>query len=315
MALTLIEAAKLAADNGETVRAAVISQFARTSAWLAALPFMDIPGNAYKYNLEAALPGIAFRGVNESYTASTGIINPQVEALRIAGGDLDVDVSLVRMFGPNVRSSHEMLKVKSLAATISSKLIKGSSVSDPREFDGLQLRCTGDQLIAAGTTDGGDALSLVKLDTLIDQVAGPNKALLMNKQMVRRLSAGARSASVGGYITYTLDTFGRQVTNYNGVPILVEFPENDGTETLAFDENGDVGGTPAGSTSCSIYCVSMGDGYTRGLQNGTMRVTDLGEVQDSPVYRTRVEWLVGMLVENPKAAARLGGISNAAVTA
>jgi hypothetical protein len=69
--------------------------FARASDLLMALPFKDIQGNAYQYNREGALPGVAFRGVNESYTASTGIINQLVEALRIAGGDLDVDTFII----------------------------------------------------------------------------------------------------------------------------------------------------------------------------------------------------------------------------
>jgi hypothetical protein len=66
MALTLREASKEAFDNGETLRAAIIKQFAEQSDILDAMPFMNISGNAYRYNQEASLPGIAFRGVNEA---------------------------------------------------------------------------------------------------------------------------------------------------------------------------------------------------------------------------------------------------------
>jgi hypothetical protein len=97
--LTLVEAAKLSATNGESKRAAVIAMFAAASQWLSSLIFKDIPGNAYGYNREGALPGVAFRGVNESYTESTGIINPLVEALRIGGGDLDVDMAILKTQG------------------------------------------------------------------------------------------------------------------------------------------------------------------------------------------------------------------------
>jgi hypothetical protein len=317
VSLTIIEAAKVAAQNGETKRAAIISLFARVSPWLAGLPVKSIPGNSYAYNQEGALPGIAFRGVNESYTESTGVINPQSEALRIAGGDLDVDVALVRMFGSNQRSVQESMKAKALAATLANKLVKGSASSDPREFDGLQSRIptSGTQFIAAGTTDAGDALSLFKLDQLIGKVVGPNKVLWMNKTMIQRITQAARTSTVGGFVMWTPDSFGRQIPTYNGVPMLEPYPENDGTEPLAFDEEGDLGGTPAGSTSTSIYCVSQGDGYVSLLQNGDMDVRDLGEINASPVLRTRVEWLVSLCVEHPKAIARLGGISNAAVVA
>lgn len=313
MALTLVESAKLAANNGETVRASVIAMFARASDLLMALPYRTIQGNAYSYNREGALPGVAFRGVNESYTASTGVINPLTESLRICGGDLDVDNFLVDTHGPGIRATHEELKVKALAAEITRALIKGDSTSDPREFDGLQNRITGDQLIAAGTTDAGDALSLAKLDELIDVVTDPTH-LIMNKAMRRRLTAASRSTSVGGYVTFDQDEFGRRLTMYNELPILVPYSDNGGTDPLAFDEQGDVKGTPGGSSSTSIYCVSMGDARVTGIQSGPMDVRDLGELDDSPVHRTRVEWYAGLVIEHGRAAARLGGVADAAVT-
>jgi hypothetical protein len=317
MGITLLEAAKLALNAGETKRAGVIATFARASAWLANLPFRNIPGNSYAYNIEGALPGIAFRGVNEAYTASAGIINPKSEALRIAGGDLDVDVAVLKMFGPDVRATHEQLKAKALAATLTTKLIKGDSTTDPREFDGLQARIpvAGTQFVNAGTTDAGDALSLFLLDQLIGKVAGPNKQLWMNKTMIQRLTQGARTSTVGGFINFTKDEFGRQIATYNGIPLVEPYPENDGTEPLAFDEQGDLLGTPAGTTATSIYCVGLGDMYLSGLQNGVMEVRDLGELDTTPQMRTRVEWLASLVAEHPKCIARYGGIANAAVVA
>lgn len=315
--ITLIEAAKIALNNGETKRAGIIATFARTSAWLSALPFRSIPGNSYAYNQEGVLPGIAFRGINESYTASAGIVNPAAESLRVAGGDLTVDPALVKMFGAEVRSTHETMKAKALSAAITNKIVKGDSTSEPREFDGIQARIPfgSTQLLAAGTTDNGDALSLFKLDQLIGKVAGPNKQLWMNKTMIQRITQAARLYTVGGFVMWTPDQFGRQIAYYNGIPMLEPYPENDGTEPLAFDEAGDVSGTPGGSSSTSIYCVSAGDGYLSGIQNGVMDVRDLGEDQSSPFLTTRVEWLVSIVVEHPRAIARLGGISNAAIVA
>ncbi|RTL05717.1 hypothetical protein EKK58_07440, partial [Candidatus Dependentiae bacterium] len=89
--LTLIEAAKVAQNGGNTYLAGIIELYAQSSDILQALPFTDIQGNALKYNREETLPGVGFRGVNEGYTESTGIINPVTEVLTIAGGDLDVD--------------------------------------------------------------------------------------------------------------------------------------------------------------------------------------------------------------------------------
>ena len=70
-----------------------------------------------------------------------------------------------------------------------------------------------------------------------------------------------------------------------------------------------------GSSATSIYCVSFGSNMVQGLQNGVMEVEDLGEIDSKPVYRTRVEWLVGLAIMHGRAAARLWSISDAAVTA
>lgn len=308
MSLTLVEAAKL--NSGNVLRSAIIELYARNSDILRVLPFEDIDGNAYRYNREETLPGIGFRGVNEAYTESTGILNPITEPLVIAGGDLDVDKFIVDTMGQNQRSVHEAMKVKALALNWTKTFIKGDQTTEPREFDGIQVRCTGDQLISAGATAGGAAMSLAKLDELIDAVDDP-QYLLMNKTLRRRMSAAARSSSVGGYIVYELDAFGRRVTKYNDLPILIADKDNDNNDILAFDEAASSGA----STASSVYCLSLGDGKLSGLQNGTMDVRDIGELQTKPALRTRVEWYNGIAVFHGKSVARLRHIGNLAVTA
>lgn len=309
MPMTLLEASKL--NPGDVVRNGVIEMFAMNSDLLRVLPFMDVPGGSYHYNQEGRLPGVAFRGINEAYDESIGVINPQVEVLRIGGGDLDVDKAILKMHGDSVRSSHEALKIKAMSLYLTKKIIKGDSLSDPREFDGLQNRLNGSQIIAAGSTNGGDPLSLLKLDEAIDAVDNPTH-LVMSKAMRRLLTAGARDQSVGGFISYSVDEFGRKVAQYNDLPILIADYDDTGARILDFNEVGPGGST---ATATSIYVLSVGDGMLTGLQNGTMDVNDLGEIDSKPVLRTRVEWLVGLAALHGRCASRLWGISNAAVTA
>jgi hypothetical protein len=308
MALTLVEAAK---QSQNMIQSAVIEMYARSSDIMMALPFQTINGNALKYNREDTLPGIGFRGVNEAYTESTGIINPVTEPLVIAGGDLDVDTFIIKTMGANQRAVQESMKAKALSLAWTKNFIKGDSASDPRGFDGLQVRLTGDQLMYAGTTDGGDALSLAKLDELIDKVDNPTH-LLMSKTMRRRLTAAARTYTVGGFITWDRDAFGRKIAQYNDLPILIVDKDNTDTDILAFDEVGYTGST---ATATSIYCVSLSETTLCGIQSAAMDVRDLGELETKPAYRTRVEWFVGLAAFHGRAAARLAGISNAAVTA
>jgi hypothetical protein len=301
MALTLLEAAKL--NSGDVYKAGVMMKFAETSDILRTLPFEGISGNSLKYNVEETLPGIGFRGVNESYTESTGIINPKVESLTIAGGDLDVDKFIVDTMGGDQRTTQEAMKIKALSLAWTRTFIKGDNESDPREFDGLQVRLTGDALIENHASGAG--LSLAKLDEAIDAVDGATH-IIMSKSVRRRLTVAARTTAVGGDITYSKDEFGRQITMYNDLPILIADKDNNNTDILGFTETG---------STTSVYIVSLGEGMVSGLQNGGMDVRDMGELETKPAFRTRVEWYSGMGVFAPKSAARLKNITDAAVTA
>jgi hypothetical protein len=308
MAMTLLEYAKLSA--GDDLKVGVIEIYAGSSGVLANLPFDNIKGNALKYNTEDKLPGVGFRGINESYTASTGVINPQTEGLTIAGGTLDVDRFLIKTQGESARARHEAMKVKALSLNWTKKFIKGDSNSAPKEFDGLQVRLVNGQLIAAGNTSGGDALSLAKLDQLIDQTINPTN-LIMNKTMRRLLTAAARNSSVSGFITHTTDDFGKQVTHYNGLPIIELDLDNESNEILPFTEANPGGGAAA---STSIYCVSFSEEGVMGIQNGDIDVEDLGLTDSGTLYRTLVEWYSSFAVFHGRGAARLHGIKNATVT-
>ena len=311
MGMSLLEYAKSSGLN--TKRGTIIELFAKASPILNAMTFETVNGSGVDYDQEAALPGVAFRGINEEYTASAGVINPMHDPLKIAGGTLDVDSALIKMFGSGVRAKHEAMKIKALSLKIAKMVIKGDSTSDPKEFDGLQRRLDNDQKIhvTAGATDSVGALTLAKLDEAIDQTEEP-KALIMNKKTRRLLTQASRTSTIGGYVTYTQDNWGRQVPRYADLPILDAGKDNTNTDIIPLTE---VAGD-AGADATSVYVVSFGDGMVEGIQNGAMDVKDLGLTDSGVIYRTLVEWLVGMALYHPRAATRLWNISTAtAVTA
>lgn len=309
MALTLLEASK-AMLGSEPLRATLIETFARETDLLRVLPFDDIPGNSHRFNQEGALPGIATRGVNEAYSESVGVINPQVESLAIIGGDLDVDRFLVMTGGPNVRENHEAMKLKALGHAFSHLCVKGDSTSAVKDFDGLQRRVTGTQLISAGSTSGGTALSLAKLDEAIERVPGATH-LLMSRAMRRRLNTAARTVGVSGTINYEKDEFGRMVLFYNDLQILIADGVRDVNASLNFQEAAAAGG----ATATSIYVLRVGEGAVQGIQRSAPMVEDLGHQDAKPVLRTRFEWYASLSIQDPYAAARLWSIADAAVTA
>lgn len=300
MALTLVEASKLSND---VLQKGVIEVFARTSSILEMMPFMEIAGNSYAYNIEETLPGIGFRGVNEGYEESTGVINQKAETLVIAGGDVDVDRFLVQTRSNinDVRAVHTEMKAKALALAITNEIFNGDVATNALGFDGLKKRITGDQLILAG--ENGADLTLEMLDELIDAVDGEPDALFMSKAMRRKVKAVIQAH--GGYMESAYDAFGRPVVTYGGIPLRTIGENHEGKAILGFDET-----CGSNNNTASIYAVKFGaEQYVSGLQNGGMNVRDLGELDEKPVLRTRIEWYPGLAVFHPKACARLAGIN------
>jgi hypothetical protein len=312
MALTLAEAAK---SESNPLRAGVIEIFARSSPVMEFSTFQEISGNAYRYNLEGELPGIAFRGINEGYTESTGILNPQIESLAIAGGDSDTDKALMKSRPTNsigeLRAIYDGMKVKAFSGFITRNFFNGDSTSEPRAFDGMSRRCQGTQLISAGATSGGDTLTLAMLDELIDSVDVGDESdtiFFMNRVMRRKVNALMRAA--GQTQEPITSQFGKQMNVYAGLPIGVIEADETGTEILRFNEAAPGGGS---SVCTSIYLVRFApDEYVSMLEaNPGLEVADLGELQTKPAFRTRVEWMLSPAVFNKRGVARLRGVKNA----
>lgn len=300
--LTILEWSKLQSDP---LQSGVVEVFGMSNPVLERMPFQNIMGNAYRYNREGTLPGIAFRGINESYTESTGIINPVTETLTICGGDSDYDVSLVKMGvgDNNARAAHDAMKSKALSLNWLKTFFDGDSDVEPREFDGLNKRLTGGQHIQLAS--GGAVLTLDDLDQLIDAVEGTPDVLLMSKTMRRKVNALMRAA---GQAQETVsDTFGRQIQAYAGIPIGIVEEDDTNAQILAFDEDDGSGNLD----TASIYALRFGMDALMGIQTEPMDVRDLGELDTKPAYRTRIEWYSGLAIKHPEAAARLSRINNA----
>lgn len=315
MALTLAEANKLTENR---MVPGIVETFVKESPVIDRIPFKDIAGNAYKYNEELALPGVEFRAVNAAYAESTGTVNPKTESIVILGGDADVDTFLVKTGGnlADLRTTQNNMKTKAAAYKFDDTFINGDTATDANSFDGLKKRLTGAQVIIAGTngltilgtTDADRHNFFDQLDNLIAAVLGinaSNGALYMNAAIKAKIASSARRLT-----TYdqTVDSFGRHIQMYNGIPLLDIGNKADGTLVIPQTE---VQGT-SGAACSSIYAVKFGsgedDGSVTGLQNGTIDVRDLGELDVKPCFRVRLEWFVGLGVFHGQAAARLSGV-------
>ncbi|MFD3638731.1 major capsid protein [Streptomyces griseus] len=315
MALTLPEAAKLSTTD---LQRGVIETFVQESSILDRLPLLPIEGNAYAYNEEATLPGVQFRAVNEAYAESTGTVNQKSESLVILGGDADVDKFIVKTRGNlnDQRAIQTRMKIKAAAYKFQDSFFNGDVATEPKGFDGLRKRLVGAQVVSAGTNgapivgaDGKDSHAFFDLlDALIAQVpglTGANGALYANRAVIAKIKSAARR--IGGYEMVREALTGKMVATYNGVPLLDPGQTAAGADILPQTET-----QGTATDASSIYAVRFGqaedDRAVTGLTNGGIQVTDLGELESKPSYRTRIEFYTGLAVFGGRGAARLNGV-------
>jgi hypothetical protein len=311
MALTLAEAAVLSEDD---LQRGVIETFVQESPVLDRIPLMNIEGNAYAYNEEATLPGVAFRSVNEAYTESTGTFNQKSESLVILGGDADVDRFIVQTRGNlnDQRAEQTRMKVKAASYKFQDTFFNGDVTVDTKSFDGLKKRLTGAQVLDAATNGMGPVAGghdfFDALDALIGTVNGQVDALYANKAVIAKIMSSARRLGGAEMVTEALTQ--KRIATYNGIPLLDPGSTAAGTDVLSLTETQ---GTAANASS--IYAVRFGTGEgdqaVTGLTNGGVMVDDLGQLQEKPAYRTRIEFYCGVAVFGGKAAARLRGVLSA----
>lgn len=322
MAVTLLQSALTAEANGEFKKAGVLKTFADSSPLLAAMPMLPIQGSAFAWTRQASLGSAGFRSVNGSFSESAGTVETRTVAMKIIGGDLDVDEFLVQAHGPAHRAIQEQAKAALIAQTISYQIIKGSvaggggSTGDANGFDGLQVRYGGGfgstPVVDGGENagqilqnSGGGALSMRSLDEAIQAVENPTH-LLMAKKMRVNIQAFLRGSSS---VQMVKDEYGRLVTTYNGLPILDAdvLGTVSGLEQIGFNENND--------SSTSIYCLSLTDMGLCMPTVGGVQVRDLGEQNAKAVRRTRVEMYANIADIHPRCVSRLYDITDAVAIA
>ncbi|MEV5429103.1 major capsid protein [Streptomyces sp. NPDC052701] len=318
MAVSLAESAKL--STNQLVRGVMETFLTDTeSVVLDQIQFEDVTGNAWAYNEEATLPGVAFRDVNEAYTESTGTLNTKTETLKIFGGDADVDRFIEQTRGnlASQRATQTALKIKALRLGFQTAFINGDSAVNPKSFDGLKKRLVGSQVIDAATnglpvfTAANPASSAQDffdaLDALIAAVPGGANALYMNAATKARIKSAARRLNAWDQ---QRTEFGKSIDTYNGVALLDMGNDASGNPILPQTET-----QGTANDASSIYAVRWssgeGDVGVLGLWNGGLMVDDLGMLQSMPVYRTRIE-LYGSIAVLGKGAARLRGVRVAA---
>jgi hypothetical protein len=302
--MTLSDAGKVTQDL--LVRG-VIETIITESAVLKHLPFVELAGSALTYNRENVASTVAYRAVNGTWTEDVLTITQVQTALKILGGDADVDEFLQQTYSsPNdIQALAVQNKAKAVAYAFNHSFFYGDSAVDANEFDGLAKIAGAIQTASTALTGSlrawsnganGATLTLDMMDRTIDAVKpGKPDVLFMSKRSRRKLSALRRAS--GNLLEVGVDSFGQRAMYYDGIPIEVDDNIPD-TETQG-----------ANSDCSSIYAVQFGfNNGVCGLHNGGIRAVKLGQLETKDAVRVRLKWYVGLAVFRGISFVRLTGV-------
>jgi hypothetical protein len=293
MALTLAEAAKLSND---VLLTGVVETIIKDSPVLQRLPFVEIVGNGLTYNRENAAATAAFFDVGDTWTESTPTFSQINTALKIMGGDADIDNFLIatRSNLQDLETAVVQLKAKAVRQLFETTFVTGDATANSKSFDGLDKLCDPTQAISMGAN--GATLTLDKLDELVDAVKGGKPdILLMSRRSRRSVTKLARNS--GSFLEADRDEFGQMLQFYDGIPIGVSDYISDAQ-------------TVGTSTDCSvIYAFQVGEGALAGLTSpGGLQVERVGSLETEDATRTRIKWYSTLALFNVVKLARLTGV-------
>ena len=298
MAVTFAQAAALVADP---VRRGAIETASQVSWVWDRMPFENIEGNAYAYDKDKVLPGTAFRTVNEAYVESTGVINQATENLVILGGDADVDRFIERTMSSSrgvLLADQIRMKLESAQATYVDTMFNGDVSVNPKGFDGLRKRLVGGQVIDATEPALADADALTDLDNLFAAVDGGPDVVYTNAKVLAKYKSLGRT--VGGSEYIMSEITGKREWTWNGVPFIDPGNHWSGRKILPND---------GGDLYAVKFAWGTGQVGVMGIQNGPLDCYVLGELQEKPAYRARIDYYPGLVVQGGRAAARLRGLT------
>ena len=291
--ISLVQSARMTDD---VLQAGVIEVLATESKLLQLLPFMNVAGSGYSYNVEKNLGSAQFRKVNGGYTPTAIETVRVTEALVIMGDEAIVDTFQIAVHSDvnNLMALEVQLRTKAIAHKFEQCFINGAGDGTPsetkaNEFYGIMTRYK-TAATAGAKNDLQKMMStqvlqnskdapydiVADLDELADMVRGGADCFIMNKKTRRELTAKGRA-----YCEYRQGEFGTQFVQYGGIDIV--------------DVDAEIG-----LADHEIIAVKFGaKEAVCGLQNGSVRVTALGEMESQPQLKTRIEWFVGLAVFNP----------------
>ncbi len=175
---------------------------------------------------------------------------------------------------------------------------------------------------AAGLTAKTGAMFFEMLDLLLWSVDAPaggtGVVLYMNDYLIRRINSVLKFMGTSGGFDVSKDQFDRTFQSYKGAIVRDPGVKSDQTTRILAGNaiaagSGSVGETAAGLDStgasanfASIYAVNYGTDHLMGWQmTEGPDVNDLGLINNGVIYRTVIDWAVGLINQSTRSIGRL----------
>lgn len=316
MAVTLAEAKKNVQD---ALQLGIIDEYRKSNFLWETLTFDDVVsptgGGAtltYAYTRLLTQPTASFRAINSDYTPQEVTRQRHTADLAVFGGAFEVDRVIASMGGIVNEVDFQMQqKIKAASALFNDTVINGDSAQGTNAFDGLEKALKGSitEINATGSViDLSTSEKITEnhikfldmLDEFLSSLDGRPGALMGNSKLINKIKAVARRTSM---YTQTADAFGRQVSTYDGIP-LIDLGSKAGS-------NDDVVPTKAGDGTTSLYAVRFGlDGFHAISLAGQPPVkANLPKFETAgAVKRGDVEMVAGVVLKATKSAGVLRNI-------
>lgn len=292
---------------------------------------------------EGNLPTVNWSQLNAEGVSTKGTPTPYQEQVYILRNYVDVDKYIVEEENSIVdqRSAQTEAYLKALTYDVNYKFINNNHVTgDVNAPIGLAYRIAnggtygvrpenlidagGDDLSLAGMTQATANKFLVSLDQLLWSVDSPNGegvTLYMNEVMQRQFAAAIRVMGTQGGFEIIRDQFDRVVQMYKGAIVRdIGYKADQQTRIIpggpvptSVQSSGLIGenaagtgtSTTAGSIFTSIYAVNYSTDHFFGWQFEPPNVQDLGLIYNGVIYRTLIDWAVGLVNASTRSIARL----------
>jgi len=276
---------------------------------------------------EGNLPTVTWSQLNAEGVTTKGTPTPYQESAFFTRNYIDVDkffVQDVNAIG-NPRATQEEAYLKALTYEQNFRFFKNDHITgDANSFVGLRYRIdnggtygvrpenkidgAGVDLSQANITTKTANQFLEFLDQLlwsVDSPDGQGVVLYMNEVMKRRLNLALRTLGTSGGLNITQDQFNRTIQSYKSAVLRdAGYKADQATRIITTTEAAN-GIADTGSTYTSIYAVNYSMDHFFGWQFEPPNVQDLGLINNGVIYRTLIDWAVGLMNTSTRSLGRL----------